>query len=248
MLACVDIIILSFGKTEALQATTRNAIASLLASEDPEKIKFNVVVIESEQSLHPYQYPGTKTIYPATKFGYGKFMNIGIKATSSPYVCLCNNDLIFHKHWAGEIIRAMDNDPAMLSASAYDDNFHYDEGLSKFQPPLEGYMDILSPWCIFLKREIFDIIGPLDEKILFWYFDDDYCQTIIKHNVKNCLVSSSFVTHLGSSSLKTLDNAAKKKLTKLPEFYYRYKWEHGSYFKYKSQLLKFKLKMALGLD
>jgi len=244
----LDIIILSFGKTKALQNTTCEAVESLLASEDPKEIKFNVLVIESERSLEPYQYPNAVTIYPKAKFGYGKFMNIGINATSNHYICLCNNDLIFHPQWATEIIKAMNNDPLLLSASAYDNHFHQDEGLAKNQPPLEGYMDILSPWCIFLKREIFGIIGLFDEKLAFWYFDDDYCQTIIKYNVKNCLISSSFVTHLGSTSLKTLDKDEKKKLTRLPEFYYRYKWEHRSYFKYKLQVLTFKIMSALGIE
>jgi len=244
----IDIIILSYGKNTALQQMTRDGIASLLASEDPQTIKFNVLVIESERSLEPYQYPDTVTLYPKTSFGYNKFMNMGVKATHNPYVCLCNNDLIFHKNWASEILKEMDKDPTLLSASTYDDNFHQDEGLPKFQPPLEGYMDVLSPWCIFLKREIFDIIGPLDERLIFWYFDDDYCQTIIKHNVKNCLISSSFVTHLGSVSLKTVDKTENKKLTKFPEFYYRYKWEHRSYMKYIMQVLKFKLKMAVGAE
>src|ERR1700761_4537891 len=172
----IDIIILSFGKTEALQKITRQGIDTLLASEYPAEIMFNIIVIESHASLAPYQYPNSTTIYPKTSFGYHKFMNIGIKNSSSPYICLCNNDLVFHKHWASEIIKAMNADPTLLSASPYDENFHKKEGIAKNQPPLEGYMDILSGWCIFVRREIFDIIGMLDEHLVFWYCDADYCQ------------------------------------------------------------------------
>ncbi|ASU33373.1 glycosyltransferase family 2 protein [Mucilaginibacter xinganensis] len=248
MLVNIDVIILSYGKTTALQSITRNGIETLLASEEPEKIKLNVIVVESDQSLSPYQYPGAITIYPNTVFGYHKFMNIGLKACASTYVCLCNNDLVFHKHWATNILMEMDKDPALLSASPYDDRFHQDEGFSKFQPPLEGYMGVLSGWCIFTKRAIFDVIGPLDENLTFWYCDADYCRSLIKHGIKNCLVSSSFVTHLGSVSTKTLDKKESNKLTKLPEFYYRYKWQHQSYIKYKLQVIKYKLQIAFGLN
>jgi len=248
MLINIDIIILSFGKTEALRKVTMDGIESLVASENPEEIKFNIIVIESDRSLAPYQYPNSTTLYPNTSFGYHKFMNIGIRASGNPYICLCNNDLVFHKHWASNIINEMDKDASLLSASPYDDMFHKGEGFPEFQPPFEGYMGVLSGWCIFVKREVFDKIGMLDENLVFWYCDADYCRSLIKHGIKNCLISSSFVTHLGSISTRTLDKQENKMLTKLPEFYYRYKWQHQSYFKYKLQVIKFKLKMALGLD
>src|ERR1700749_4974158 len=104
MPAHIDIIILSYAKDEKLKALTEQTIATLLDSEDPEHIKFDVLVIESDKSLRPYQYPGTQTIYPDETFGYNKYMNIGIKATGNEYVCLCNNDLVFHKGWAGAIL------------------------------------------------------------------------------------------------------------------------------------------------
>ena len=247
MLINIDIVILSFGKTEALRKITQQAIDSLMASEDPEKIKFNIIVVESHQPLSPYQYPNSATFYPKTSFGYHKFMNIGMRVSNNPYVCLCNNDLVFHKNWASNIINEMNKDATLLSASPYDDMFHKSEGFPKFQPPFEGYMGVLSGWCIFVKREVFDTIGMLDENLVFWYCDADYCRSLIKHGIKNCLISSSFVTHLGSVSTKTLDKQENKKLTKLPEFYYRYKWQHQSYLKYKLQVIKFRIKMALGV-
>src|SRR5476649_1250128 len=49
-------------------------------------IAFNIVVIESNKNLAPYQYTGTKTIYPDVKFGYNKYMNIGIQMTHNEYI------------------------------------------------------------------------------------------------------------------------------------------------------------------
>lgn len=237
----VDIIMLSLGKSPALMDITRQSVQSLLESEDPAEIQFNTVVIESNPQLKPYQYQGTTTLYPDTAFGYHRYMNIGLAHTHSEYVCLCNNDLIFHKTWASEILNAMERDPEMLSASTYDENFHKVEGFAENVPPLEGYMGLLSGWCIFVKRKIFDIIGKLDENFVFWYCDADYCQSLIKHGVKNCLVSSSRVTHLGSTSLKTLDRQKNKALTELPRMYYEYKWQHRSWLKYQFARIAYKL-------
>ena len=241
----IDIIILSFAKDEKLKGLTLQTVDTLLKSEDVEKIKFNVLVIESNNALKSYQYPGATTIYPDTAFGYHKYMNIGIRATSSEYICLCNNDLIFHKGWASAILNAMDYDPALLSASPYCTNYHKKEGYDENGPPLEGYAGLLGGWCIFVKREIFDIIGPLDEKLVFWYCDADYCKTLEKFGVKNCLIPLSKVTHLGSESLKTVDDAAYQKLTQVPRAYYSYKWIHHSYPKYLAQTTLLNLKAML---
>ena len=240
----IDVIMLSLGKTDTLMDVTRQTVQSLLESEDAGEIRFNIVVVESNPRLKPYQYPGTVTLYPDTTFGYHKYMNIGLAHTHSEYVCLCNNDLIFHPKWASEILKAMEQDPEMLSASTYDDNFHKAEGFTENAPPLEGYMGVLSGWCIFVKRRIFDIIGELDENFVFWYCDADYCRSLIKYRVKNCLVSSSRVTHLGSTSLKTLGRQENKSLTELPRLYYEYKWQHHSWLKYLLARIAYKLQLA----
>src|SRR4051812_37526831 len=91
----IDILILSYAKDEHLKDLTIQTIDTLLKSEDPGEIQFNVVVIESNKQMQPYQFENSTTIYPAEKFGFHKYLNIGIRQTNSPYVCLCNNDLIF---------------------------------------------------------------------------------------------------------------------------------------------------------
>jgi GT2 family glycosyltransferase len=238
----IDIIILSYAKNEHLKGLTIQTIETLLASEDPDKIHFNVLVIESEKSLQPYQFPNSTTIYPVEKFGFHKYLNMGIKSTGNPYICLCNNDLIFHKGWASEIVNAMDNDPLLLSAVPYCPNFHAKEGFAQSGPPLEGYFGVLIGWCIFVKREIFDIIGPLDENLVFWYCDYDYSNTLEKFKVKNCLVPTSVVTHLGSESITSVDDTEHKKLTQIPRFYFSYKWHHHSYIRYKLETWLYKFK------
>jgi len=240
----IDIIILSYAKTKALEKITLDSIATLFDSEASSKIQFEVLVIESNKELKPYQYPGTTTIYPEEAFGYNKYMNIGIKNTGSEYVCLCNNDLVYHKGWVSAIMEAMDNNPELLSASPYCTTFHKNNGFDENGPPLEGYFGVLGGWCIFMKRKIFDNIGLFDEKLLFWYCDADYCKTLEKYKIKNYLIPASKVTHLGSESLKTVDDAEYQKLTQLPRIYYSYKWVHHSWLKYMAQTFLYRLKMT----
>ena len=238
----IDIIFLSYSKNDHLKELTEQSITTLLQSEDPEKIHFNVLVIESNKTIAPYQFENSTTIYPKEKFGFHKYLNIGINATSSEYVCLCNNDLIFHKNWASEILRAMNDDPKMKSAVPFCTNFHRKNNFPEDGPPIEGYFGVLTGWCIFVKRDIFDTIGLLDEHFVFWYCDYDYSNTLEKFHVKNCLVPTSKITHLGSESVSTLNEKQYEKLTQLPRFYFNYKWRHHSYPRYMASVMWHKLK------
>jgi len=225
----IDIIILSYAKNDALKQLTIEAINTLIDSEDPENIHFNILVLETNKELIPYQYEYSNTVYPEEKFGFHRYLNIGIALTNSPFICLCNNDLIFERNWASEILKEMERDSLILSASPYCPKFHAESGFQKYRPPMLGYdSGILIGWCIFLKREIFEIIGSLDEHFEFWYCDRDYGKTLNYYNIKHCLISSSFVTHLSNKSLNTLDEEVKSKLTDFQHLYYDYKWNHKS--------------------
>ncbi len=241
----IDVIILSYAKNTYLKGLTEQTITTLIQSEDPKKIEFHILVIESEKSLYPFQFEHSKTIYPKEKFGFNKYLNIGLSITNNKFVCLCNNDLIFHQHWASEILAAMERDVDMMSATPFCLKYHQTNGFSAYAPPTEGYLGVFTGWCIFVKRTIFNRIGRLDENLVFWYCDNDYVQLLLKHNIKNVLVSTSFITHLGSESLKDIDEKTYDKLTLLPQLYYNYKWNHHSVLRYQAEKLVFIVKQWL---
>lgn len=205
MVAEIDIIILSYAKTIKLRNLTEQAISTCLSSEKSEDVIFNILVIESNNSTPSYSFERTTTIYPNEKFGFNKFLNIGIQKTSSKYVCLCNNDLIFYKGWATEILKEFTNHPQLLSANPYCENFSYDQriidsGHVVFQKGNEHINGILTGWCIFLQRNIFNTIGPLDERFEFWYADNDFNLSLQKHGIEHALIKNSKVTHLACQS------------------------------------------------
>jgi GT2 family glycosyltransferase len=236
----VDIIMLSYASSSKLKKLTSCSVRSLLRSEPKTKISFNVVVIESNDKIYPFQYPGTTTIYPRKKFGYHKFMNIGIKNTDSPYICLCNNDLEFSSNWASEMKTNFDLDEELVSASPIDPDFHIRCGISENSGLHYGYTvrRELVGWCIFLRRSALNIIGPLDPTFKFWYADNDYAKTLQKFSLKHALISTSVVKHLESQTLKTRHVKDQYRLTLAEKFYYEYKWEGRSYYSYLYQKRK----------
>jgi len=220
----VDVIILSYALTEELQVVTANCVVSLMASEDPLEIKFNVLVIESNKNLN-YKYPSTQTIYPCFPFGFHSYMNLGIGLTSAPYVCLCNNDLFFHQNWATEIFKAMDQTPDLLSVSPVCSLYHPQNGFPLNSGIRIGYNvgNEVAGWCLFVKREIFGLIGELDENFIFNASDLDYSTTLEVLNIKHALVTSAVVDHLRSKTLDTQNEERQGELVLGKEYYDR-KW------------------------
>lgn len=225
----IDIIIASYAQTDQLKEVTLNCISSLMASEDPEKIKFNVVVLESEKSIAPYQYPDAITVYPDTPFGYHKYMNIGIDMTTSPYVCICNNDLIFHENWATEILKAM-NYVDVFSASPVCSIHHPKHGF-KLNDGIKLGNRIryeLCGWCIFFKRVLLKWTGKLDENYIFWCADNDYVNMLAIMKLNHVLVTSSIVDHLESKTLKEQTKERELELTEKSTTYFQKKWGYRS--------------------
>ena len=243
----IDVIILSYAKDEELQAITIQTIDTLIKSEDPQKILFNVIVIESNKNLKPYQFEHSETIYPDVPFGYNRYMNLGIKATSNPYVCMCNNDLIFHKGWAGKILDAFDAYPGLQSANPYCDIFIYDEGISASKDEIIQRQEninkngSLTGWCIFVKRSIFETIGLLDEQFEFWYADNDYDLTLQKYKIGHALIKTSGVTHLSCASHEALEDK-RAEMTTGQRQKFENKWNKKPLIKQMLSLLANKLK------
>lgn len=223
----VDVIILSYAQDDKLLQMTNNCLSSLISSEDPSEIKFNVLVIESQQDIEPYQYFDTTTIYPEEPFGYHTYMNIGIGLTKSKYVCLANNDLQFYKGWASEILKYMDQDADLVSASPICSMNHPRLGIDLDSGLRYGYRigHEVSGWCLFMKRSIFKTIGKLDENFRFAAADCDYANTLKVCGLKHALVTSSKVDHLRSQTLITQTMTRQDQLLILGTYYFK-KWLH----------------------
>jgi len=212
----VDVIILSYGKTQQLRDLTQACLDSLHQSED-QGISFHPLVLESNKEIKPFGYRGCRTHYPDEEFNYSAYSNIGLGMTNSKYVCICNNDVSFFHYWATEQIAVMDECRDIMSTSAYCPsisprfNIEFNSGL------IFGYevIRVVTGWCILHRREIFDIIGPYDPQFSFWFVDNDYGLRLKKHNLAHCLVTSAVVDHTegGRQTLANLDSQSVEQMT-----------------------------------
>ena len=239
----IDIIILSYAKDEDLKALTIQTINTLLESEDPEEIQFNILVIESNKALQPFQFENSTTIYPEEKFGFNKFLNIGIKSTSNKYICLCNNDLVFHKGWATAMlnfVKGLNTD--LIVTSPFCEKSHID--FKDETEPIEKNFGCYAGHCFFTTRQTLAVIGELDERINFWFADMDFIELMESHQIRHFLLPGSKVDHLSSRVTSQLSRLDHLKYTYYPYIYFQYKWRDKSAFKYCLRLMKFYYKYA----
>lgn len=224
----IDIVILSFAQTEELKQVTINGLTSLMASEDPELIKFNVIVVESQKDLAPFQYEYGQTVYPDESFGYNRYMNIGVSMTSAPYICLCNNDLYFHKHWATEILKPFKVHEDLSSASPLCTIHHPKMGILPNIGLVQGHRVRLevSGWCLFFKRSMLNLTGKLDENFIFKYASYDYMHLLWVLDLKHFLVTSSLVDHLDHTTINSQESERFNELVFKQYVYYEKKWAH----------------------
>lgn len=191
----VDIIAPSNAKTQNLYNITTGFYDSLMRSE--KDIHFNLYLFEQNSEVR-YSFPYYRY---SGHFNYHRIMNTGIAMSKAPYVCLCNNDLMFTKGWASALLRHADKYPSMSPRCP---KSH--PAMKYPKKTYEGYNvgSHIAGWCIFIDRKVFDTIGKLDESVDFWYSDNLYAEQLKKHGIRHALITDSVVWHLhgGSNTLK----------------------------------------------
>ena len=218
----IDVVIISWAKDDALLQVTKDGLNSLFESDE---VAFHAYIVESNkdvryEDMEEYQMKwmhSIQTIHTDLPFGYHRYLNLGRRAGSSPYVVLCNSDLTYEKGWATEIIKVMEALPQFQSASPWCPQTQGSNETHK-ENVYEGYRvrGELAGWCIFQQRSIYDTINELDERFEFWYCDNDYAIQLHAAGISHGLVANSVVNHHGESlgkTGKTLTSNEQEKIT-----------------------------------
>jgi len=166
--------------------------------------------------------------------GFPKGNNIGIKyfigRDDITHICLINSDVIVTDGWldklvfsgfdaVGPVTNSCGNEqtiPLPFGLRLKDDNFSIINDFSKERErkfkSSAVKTDFLGFFCFLAKKEVFVIVGYLDEQFGMGAFeDDDYCLRILENNYQMFIMRDTFVYHWGSSSFSQI---SYNKLTK----------------------------------
>lgn len=191
----VDVVILSNAKDMRLHRLTQNAIDSCIAGSN--SLPVNVIVVEQNSKV---KYKNADIYYEPGKFNYNRFANIGISKGSAEWAMLCNNDVVFHSGWLHALLIA---DHPVMSPKCPND--YRQKDISENEIGDQCGRNI-SGWAIFAKRDVINKIGGYDEDFDFYCADNSFIEQIKVINILPMIVPAALVTHLGSFTLRTINN------------------------------------------
>ena len=147
--------------------------------------------------------------------GFVKAINQGIEKSRAPYICTANNDIVVTAGWLSEMIGIMDanlkigliNPASNTSGQNPDDGESIDDYALRLKQFNGKFQELYTcrGYCMVIRREVIDTLGPLDDIYHFGYFDDtDYCKRAQKAGFKTVLAKGAYIYHKGSVSFKKL--------------------------------------------
>ena len=210
----VDVVILAKTSNLELYGMTQRTIETLRWSEP--KYNFFITVVESNRDAEKQGLMyDCNVITPDEPFGYNNYLNYGIIQSSSEWVIIANNDLIFTEDWLTDMFKWQKDNPKVESLSPWEPNWHLKRGLNPNHGPYFGYRPAfeITGWCLVMTRSLIKECELFDPDFEYWYQDNDYALTLQKHGYKHVLLPQSRVYHMVSGTLHELDPNKKEHMT-----------------------------------
>ena len=153
--------------------------------------------------------------------GFARANNQGIEASTGEYLVLLNNDAIVPQGWLSRLLAHLSDPQVGLAGPVTNfvgneakiavnyqtwaemEDFAQRQVWQHHQEVAEIHM--LAMFCVALRKEVFEKVGPLDEQFGIGMFeDDDYSVRIRQLGYRVICVADAFVHHFGQASFGKL--------------------------------------------
>jgi O-antigen biosynthesis protein len=161
-----------------------------------------------------------QVIYNKENAGFPKGCNQGMALATGDNLLLLNNDTFVTPRWLDQLLSCLYSDDLIGGVGPVTNNAAYYSALQAPYRTLEEMISFAeqfnrsdpSKWeerikligfCLLIKREIYDIVGCLDERFSPGNFeDDDYCLRIRQAGYRLMFCTDTFIHHEGSVSFR----------------------------------------------
>lgn len=208
--------------------------------------EFDLLVVDNgsqDGSAEWLRKRGIPAIFLDSNTGFSGAVNTGIRAVSTPYVILLNNDTVPFPDYVGELVRCLDRFPEVFSASSkmiqlyhrdlMDDagdmysvlGWAYQRGVGQ---PSSGYQRACQVFAAcagaaIYRREVFEEIGYFDESHFAYLEDIDVGYRAKIHGYRNVYCPTAKIYHVGSGTSGSKYNSFKVRLAARNNVYLNYK-------------------------
>ena len=207
---------------------------------------FEILVVDNGSSdgsvdwLRSHQYP---TIFLEENTGFSGAVNVGIKASKTPFVLLLNNDTEVEPDFIGEMIKAIRRSDQIFAVSSkmvqmyhkelMDDagdmysvlGWAYQRGVGRSSKGYNREREVFSACAgaAIYRRAVFEQIGYFDEMHFAYLEDIDVCYRAKIFGWHNRYCPTAVVYHVGSGTSGSKYNAFKVRLAARNNVYLNYK-------------------------
>jgi GT2 family glycosyltransferase len=208
-------------------ALTKLCLESVLRN--TEYLNYELVVVDNDSKDNTPAYlralagkqSNVKVILNSENFGFAKANNQGIAQATGEYIVLLNNDTIVPPGWLGRLLWHL-RDPRVGAVGPVT-NFVGNEAkvevdyrnwvemvafaaeYTRTRWRLVSDIHMLAMFCLALRREVYERIGPLDEQYGIGMFeDDDYSIRLKRAGYRVICAADAFVHHFGQAAFGKL--------------------------------------------
>ena len=186
-------------------------------------------------------HPSTHVILNPHNAGFAAANNQALAAATGEYLVLLNNDTITPNGWLPKLTRHLADPTIGLvvsvtnfsgNESRVDVGYSDIEGMEAFAAEYTRAhagqvfdIRVAAMYCVAFRREVYERVGPLDERFTVGLFeDDDYSHRVRLAGWRVVCAEDAFVHHFGQASFKKLSAAELQAIWDCNQRRYEDKW------------------------
>ncbi|HEY4397804.1 MAG TPA: glycosyltransferase family 2 protein [Acidimicrobiia bacterium] len=104
-------VVINYEAGSALSECVRSLLADESAGGPPEVVVVDNGSSDGSAAAVAHSMPAVTMLHPGANLGYARAANLGIAATNTPVVAVCNADLVVEEGAAGAVVQRLDAEP-----------------------------------------------------------------------------------------------------------------------------------------